>query len=92
MNIQVLLGWLVVSVGTPIEKFVKYSGGTVCGKPGGPEGMIPSVPIPVTKPETGQARKAALGLFVVVDVRKKLTRASFTAVGPKVFVLLITIC
>ena len=30
--------------------------------------------------------------WIVVEVLKKLTRASFTAVGPKVLVLLMTIC
>ena len=49
-----LLGWKVVSVFTPREKLLKYIGGTVCGNPAGPEGLIPSVPAPVTKPKVGK--------------------------------------
>src|SRR6266481_1632868 len=73
-------------------KLLKYVCGTYCGNPGGPEGLMPRVPMPVTKPRSESFAKLPLGLSVVVEVRKKLTRASFTAVGPRVLVLLITIC
>ncbi len=59
---HVLLGWNVVSVGTPMEKLLKYIGGTVSGNPAGPEGLIPSVLGPVTKPEVRQFRETLGGV------------------------------
>src|SRR5216683_7406497 len=92
LNIHVLFGCVVVSVGTPMLKLLKYSWGTYCGNPAGPDGFMPNVPTPVTKPRSDNFAKLPLGLSVVVEVRKKLTRASLTAVGPRVLVLLMTIC
>src|SRR2546430_15833763 len=89
---QVLFGWNVVSVFTPIEKLLKYSGGTVSGKPAGPDGLMPRVPTPVTKPRSESFAKLDLGLSVVVAVRKKLNRNWFTAVAPNVLLLLMTNC
>src|SRR5579863_4919592 len=74
-----------------MEKLLKYSGGTVCGKPAGPEGMMPRVPRPVTKPRLERLAKLPSGLLVMVEVRKKLRWKSFTCVGPKVLMLFITI-
>src|SRR6478752_8318886 len=73
-------------------KLLKLKSGTYSGNPGGPDGLIPRVPTPVTNPRSESFAKLPFGLFVVVDVRKKLTRASFTALGPSVLVLLMTIC
>ena len=53
---------------------------------------MPKVPIPVTNPRSDSFAKLPLGLSVIVAVRKKLTRASFTALGPRVLVLLMIIC
>src|SRR5256884_7226716 len=53
-------------------------------------GTMPSVPSPVMKPSDGRSAKLPAGLSRCSTVRKKLNRASFTAVAPKVFVLLIT--
>src|SRR5690348_7180298 len=89
---HVLLGWNVVSVGTPMEKLLNETGGTVSGKPDGPEGRIPSVPGAVSKPRSASFAKLPVGSFVTVAVRKKLTRNSFTCDAPNVFVLLITTC
>src|SRR5215472_11106004 len=75
-----------------MEKLLKYSGGTVCGNPGGPEGLIPKVPAPVTNPRAESCAKLPVGLFVTVEVRKKLTRNWFTAVGPRGLLLLIANC
>ena len=47
-----------------------FRGGTVSGNPAGPEGMIPSVPTPVTKPRSERLAKLLVGLLVVVAVRK----------------------
>ena len=52
--------------------------------------MMPSVPGPVMKPSEERVGKAPAGLSLCNAVRKKLTRASFTAVDPRVLVLLIT--
>src|SRR5215467_2073545 len=92
LSIQVLLGCTVVSVGTPTLKLLKDIWGMYSGNPAGPDGLIPRVPMPVTKPRSESFAKLPLGLSVIVDVRKKLTRASFTVVGPRILVLLITIC
>src|SRR5216683_8424720 len=75
-----------------MRKLLKYIGGTVSGNPGGPDGMMPRVPTPVTKPRAESFAKLVCGLSVTVAVRKKLARTWFTAVGPNVFVLLITNC
>ena len=42
--------------------------------------MMPSVPNPVTNPNCAGSVNAPTGLLVVVEVRKKLTRNSFTVV------------
>src|SRR5256885_5416825 len=89
---QVLFGWNVVSVFTPIEKSLKYSGGTVSGKPAGPEGLMPRVPAPVTKPKSESFAKLDFGLSVTVAVRKKLRRTWFTPVVPIILLLLMTNC
>src|ERR1022692_2182256 len=75
-----------------MAKLTKYIGGTVCGNPGGPEGTIPRLPLPVTKPRDDSFAKLPSGSSLCVEVRKKLTRNSLTAEGPRVLVLLITIC
>src|SRR5215467_8982997 len=75
-----------------MEKLLKYSGGTVWGNPGGPEGIMPKVPAPVTKPRSESFAKLPVGLFVTVAVRKKLTRTWLIAVAPNVLLLLITNC
>src|SRR2546423_538840 len=82
----------IVSVGTPTEKLLKPICGTYSGNPGGPDGLIPRVPTPVTNSRSESFAKLPFGLSVIVAVRKKLTRASFTALGPRVLVLLMTIC
>jgi hypothetical protein len=56
------------------------------------EGIIPSVPSPVTKPSDERLAKLPAGLSACNAVRKKLNRASFTAVAPKFLALLITNC
>ena len=54
---------------------------------------MPRVLTPVTKPRLDKLAKLPSGTLVRVEVRKKLTRNSFTCAPPKVFVLLIsTIC
>src|SRR4051812_76490 len=75
-----------------MEKSLKYSGGTVSGKPGGPEGLMPKVPTPVKKPRSESFAKLDLGLSVVVAVRKKLKRNWFTAVVPIILLLFMTNC
>src|SRR6476646_9517854 len=72
-------------------KLVKPRGGTA-SYPGGPDGMMPSVPTPVTKAETHILPKPAVGWSVITAARVKLRCASLTAVGPKTFVLLRTAC
>ena len=51
---------------------------------------MPRVPAPVTKPREESDAWPPVGLSRWVAVRKKVTLASFTAVGPMTFVLLIT--
>src|SRR2546423_7419026 len=75
-----------------MENSLKYSGGTVSGNPAGPEGLMPKVPTPVTKPRSESFAKLLLGLSVVVAVRKKLRRNWFTAVEPSILLLLMTNC
>src|SRR2546430_5333335 len=87
---QVLFGWNVVSVFTPIEKLLKYSGGTVSGKPAGPDGLMPRVPTPVTKPRSESFAKLDLGLSVVVAVWKKINRNWVTAGWSDGFFLVLT--
>ena len=53
---------------------------------------MPSVPEPVTNPREERLAKLAAGLSKWRTVRKKLNRASLTAVAPKFFVLLMTNC
>src|SRR5580765_7590370 len=53
-------------------------------------GMMPRVPAPVMKPRDERVGKGPAGLSLCNAVRKKLTLASFTAVDPSVFILLIT--
>src|SRR5215469_12544980 len=77
---------------TPILKLVKDIGGTVCGKPGGPDGTMPKVPGPVTKPRSERLAKPLSGSLLCVAVRKKLKRNSLTFVDPRVLVLLSTNC
>ena len=48
------------------------------------------MPTPVTKPREESDALPPVGLSRWVEVRKKVTRASFTAVGPMVLVLLMT--
>src|SRR3954453_4622222 len=88
---QVLFGWNVVRVGLPMLKLINDSGGRA-SYPGGPEGMMPSVPSPVTKPKSDTLPKPAVGWSVITAERVKLSRASFTAAGPRSFVLLKTAC
>ncbi len=52
--------------------------------------MMPRVPRPVTKPSEASDAFPPVGLSRWVDVRKKVSRASFTAVGPMVLVSLMT--
>src|SRR6266536_3190971 len=72
-------------------KLLKNRGGTNCGYPGGPEGLIPRG-VPVTKPRSDSCAKLLCGLSVRVETRKKLARNWLTAVGPRDLVLLITNC
>jgi hypothetical protein len=88
---HVLFGCVVVSVGLPMLKLLNESGGRA-SNPSGPEGMMPRVPLPVTKPRSESFANPPCGLSVVVEVRVKLKRASFTIVGPSTFVLLKTAC
>jgi hypothetical protein len=53
-------------------------------------GIIPRVPTPVTNPREASEAWPPVGLFRWVDVRKKVKRASLTAVVPILLVLLIT--
>src|SRR3954447_308330 len=89
---QVLFGWVVVNVGTPIAKLLKLMGGTVCGNPAGPDGMMPREPAPVANPKSERLATPPWGWSVVVETRRKLRRNSFTALGPSVFTLLIKAC
>src|SRR5947207_1012486 len=72
-------------------KLLKFSGGTVCGNPAGPEGLMPKG-VPVTKPRSESCAKLLCGLSVTVDTLKKLARIWFTATLPIGLVLLITNC
>ena len=47
---------------------------------------------PVTKPKSDTLPKPAVGWSVITAARVKLRRASLTAVGPKILVLLRTAC
>src|SRR5256886_15216524 len=87
---QVLFGWNVVSVFTPIEKSLKYSGGTVSGKPAGPDGLMPRVPTPVTKPRSESFAKLDLCLSVVVAVWKKSDLKWVLGLSSFLFFLLIS--
>src|SRR5262249_27190357 len=84
--------WKVLRVGTPRFKLMLLM--VICGKyclyPA--RGTMPSVPSPVIKPREERSAKLPAGLSRCSTVRKKLNRASFTAVVPKVFELLITNC
>src|SRR2546429_9920234 len=77
----VVLGWNVLSVGTPRFKLMFFK--VICGRyvlyPG--RGTMPSVPSPVMKPSDGRSAKLPAGLSRCSTVRKKLNRASFTAVA-----------
>src|SRR5579859_1446117 len=64
--------------------------GKYCGYPS--IGTMPSVPAPVLKPREERLAKLPAGLSLCSEVRKKLTRTSFTAVDPRVLVLLVTNC
>src|SRR5580692_5417779 len=67
---------------------LKLVWGTYSGYPA--SGIMPRVPAPVTKPRDDKLAKLPEGLSLCTAVRKKLNRASFTAVAPNVLVLLIT--
>src|SRR5437667_22153 len=54
--------------------------------------MMPRVPSPVTKPKSEILPNPAVGWSVMTAARVKLRRASFTAPGPKTFVLARTAC
>ena len=53
---------------------------------------MPRVPAPVMNPSDERLAKLPAGLSLCSAVRKKLIRASFTAVPPRVLALLITNC
>ena len=76
----------VVKVGTPTLKLLNPRGGRYSGQPCGPEGIMPRVPGPVTNPNSDSVAKLSFGRSVVTAVRMKLSRASLTAVGPKICV------
>src|ERR1700704_2108743 len=73
-------------------KLLKVICGTYSGYPGGAAGIMPSVPGPVMKPRSESLAKLPFGLSLWTEVRKKVMRASFTAVGPRFWVLLMTNC
>ena len=52
--------------------------------------MMPRVPTPVTNPSEASDAFPPVGLSRCVEVRKKVTRASFTALVPMVLLLLKT--
>src|SRR5260221_2201942 len=66
----------------------------ICGTYSGEvvEGIIPSVPGPVTNPREERLARLSAGLSRCRTVRKMLIRASLTAVAPKFLVLLMTNC
>jgi hypothetical protein len=93
LTVYVVLGWKVLSVGTPRFKpmTVKVTCGRYVWYPGW--GAMPSVLAPVTNPsEERSTLLAAVGLSLWSTLRNTVARASFTAVLPRVFVLLITNC
>src|SRR5260370_16938103 len=73
-----------------MTKLLNVTCGTYCGYPGVPSGIIPRVPRPVTNPSEESLAKLPFGVSLWTAVRKKVTRAAFTAVGPRVLVLLLT--
>src|SRR5260370_29790723 len=85
----VLLGWKVFNDGTPILKFLKMICGTYCLYPAGAAGIMPR-PLALLKPRSERFAKLPVGESLWVAVRKKIKRASFTAVGPIFLVLLMT--
>src|SRR6202021_1581297 len=87
-----VLGWKVFSVGTPMFKPLfpmlgKLICGTYCGYPA--SGIMPR-PFALLKPRSERLAKLPAGLFKWRAVRNTLSRASLTAVAPRVLVLLIT--
>src|SRR5215475_8218481 len=61
---------------------VREIGGTDCQE-SGPELMMPRVPAPVTNPRLERSTLGSVGWLLTEAMRRKSTRASFTADGPK---------
>src|SRR5579864_2943935 len=88
-TMYVLSGWNVIKSDGPMLNPGKKRRGINCGVEGKPSVIIPR-PFELSNPRDASEAKPPLGVLAWVDVRKKVARASFTAVGPRVFVLLIT--